>query len=215
VSATGLPGGSVGPIGPRALRLNIGCGPLPLHMQHIQVMNSYGPFEEWLFVDKHVPSSASTAIRNWDARAIPLVPGTVDTIYSSHLLEHLPARAVAPALAHWRALLKPGGVLHLNVPDLEWACERFLRLLLHERGRASQPDAPLYFNSAIDYAGDRSMLAVFYGTQSHEGEHHHTGFTRESLRQLLHASRFHVDRVEQVVEAHDMGCLIAIAKVPT
>ncbi len=193
------------------LRLNIGCGPLPVHMQHVQVMNGYGPAEQWLFVDKH---ARGENVRNWDARAIPLVPGTVDTIYSSHLLEHLPARTVAPTLAHWRALLKPGGVLHLNVPDLEWACRRFIALLEFERGGTDIPDEPHYFGSTIDYNGDRSMLAVIFGTQSHEGEHHHTGFTRESLRALLHASRFLVDSVAQVIEAHDMGCLIAVARVP-
>jgi predicted SAM-dependent methyltransferase len=198
------------------LRLNIGCGPPPFHMQHVQVMNSYGPAEEWLFVDKFIPRQLEDRIRNWDARAIPLVPGTVDTIYSSHLLEHLPARTVAPTLAHWRALLKPGGVLHLNVPDLEWACERFLALLAGERGLnlLGVPKEPTYYSKTIDYTDDRSMLAVIFGTQSHEGEHHHTGFTGESLRGLLHASRFLVDSVERVVEAHDMGCLIAIAKVP-
>lgn len=196
------------------LRLNIGCGPPPFHMQHVHVMNGYGPAEEWLFIDRHATAGHGPNFRSWDARAIPLVPGTVDTIYSSHLLEHLPARAVAPALAHWRALLKPGGVLHLNVPDLEWACERFLDLLASERGGLDVPEEPAYYNKTIDYTGDRSMLAIFYGTQSHEGEHHHTGFTRESLRQLLHATRLHVDSVERVVEAHDMGCLIAVAKVP-
>lgn len=203
----------MGALAVRPLRLYVGCGPTPFHMQHIQVLNSYGPFEEWTFVDKHVREKG---IHNWDARAIPLVPGTVDTIYSSHLLEHLPSRAVAPTLAHWRALLKPGGVLHLNVPDLEWACRRFLELLAFERGGADVPEPPNYYDTTVDYGAghDRSMLAIFYGTQSHDGEHHNTGFTKESLRALLFGLRFHIDSIDQVVEAHDMGCLITVARVP-
>ncbi len=198
----------------RALRLNIGCGPLPVHMQHVQVMNGYGPAEQWLFVDKH---ARGENVRNWDARAIPLVPGTVDTIYSSHLLEHLASREVSPTLAHWRALLKPGGVLHLNVPDLEWACERFVALLRREEQRPGQPvNPPHYYSKTIDYADghDHSMLAIFYGTQSHDGEFHRTGFTLQSLKHLLFGLRFHIDSIDQVVEAHDMGCLITVARVP-
>lgn len=44
--------------------------------------------------------------------------GSVDEIRCIHTLEHLPAWDVLPTLAYWRKFLKPGGKLHIVVPDL-------------------------------------------------------------------------------------------------
>ena len=53
---------------------------------------------------------------------------SVDTIYASHVLEHVRyADELAPTLKRWHAVLKPGGNVMISVPDLRMLCQLFLR----------------------------------------------------------------------------------------
>ena len=49
---------------------------------------------------------------------IPHAGGSVDAIYSSHMIEHLDRREAAGFLGECRRVLKPGGILRIVVPDL-------------------------------------------------------------------------------------------------
>jgi predicted SAM-dependent methyltransferase len=49
--------------------------------------------------------------------------GSVDLIYSCHMLEHLPRTTVPKVLAEWHRVLRPGGTLRLAVPDFEKIAE--------------------------------------------------------------------------------------------
>ena len=52
---------------------------------------------------------------------------SVDTIYASHVLEHVRyATELAPTLKRWFLVLKPGGTLMISVPDLRTLCHLFL-----------------------------------------------------------------------------------------
>ena len=44
---------------------------------------------------------------------------SVDEVLSEHMLEHVPKNGVVPVLQEWYRVLKSGGVLNLNIPDLE------------------------------------------------------------------------------------------------
>jgi SAM-dependent methyltransferase len=58
-------------------------------------------------------------IRHANAVAhIPHASGSVDAIYSSHMIEHLDRREARRFLAECRRVLKPGGILRLVVPDV-------------------------------------------------------------------------------------------------
>ncbi len=55
---------------------------------------------------------------NWDLRkGIPLRDGTVDGLYTSHMLEHIPFKQLVPFLRECRRVLKPGGFLSVCVPN--------------------------------------------------------------------------------------------------
>ena len=83
------------------LRLNIGCGHLPLD-SHINVDMRALP---------HVDIVAN-------ADSIPLDGEIVDEIYSAHLVEHFPEETLLrKILPHWLHLLKPGGALTTICPD--------------------------------------------------------------------------------------------------
>jgi len=61
---------------------------------------------------------------------------TFEQIYASHVIEHFDYKdELVTALAEWRRVLAPGGVLSVSVPDLDSLARLFLEpsLSLHER----------------------------------------------------------------------------------
>jgi SAM-dependent methyltransferase len=58
-------------------------------------------------------------VRHLDViKGLPFKPGTVDCIYSSHMIEHLAFIDAVKVLSHCRKVLRVGGVLRITVPDL-------------------------------------------------------------------------------------------------
>jgi predicted SAM-dependent methyltransferase len=58
---------------------------------------------------------------------IPLQDEVADFIFSSHFLEHLDQPSGLRLVQECRRVLKPGGVLRIAVPDLEYAWEMYKR----------------------------------------------------------------------------------------
>jgi predicted SAM-dependent methyltransferase len=70
---------------------------------------------------------------------------SVDHILASHFLEHLNRDDVLTVLKGFRRILKPGGTVHVIIPDLEIRARAYLR----EFGTADAPNkfvASLHFN---------------------------------------------------------------------
>lgn len=175
------------------MKLCLGVGPFPIHPQHLEVMSD---LSEWTLVDLHVKDNRIT---NWDATKLPLENDTVDTIYASHLLEHIPHLDVPHVLKHWYKLLKPGGSLILNVPNLLWALHRV------EEYESGVPLDGYYY----DWKGEHGILSVIFGSQSHEGEYHKSAFTPLSLKIQLIDTGFESVGIKSYVDGHDMGILFA------
>lgn len=57
---------------------------------------------------------------------LPLDSGSVDVVYSSHMLEHLSRAEAKVALAEFNRVLEPGGVLRLVVPDIRRMIDTYL-----------------------------------------------------------------------------------------
>jgi SAM-dependent methyltransferase len=85
------------------LRLNLGCGHIPL--------------DGFINVDmRELPGVDVIA----EAGDLPFEPGTVREIASAHLVEHFTQEELRRRLLpHWRRLLKPGGILRAVTPDGE------------------------------------------------------------------------------------------------
>ena len=175
------------------MKYNIACGPLPIHKQHLDYM---GDLSDWTLVDLYCKDEG---IQNWDAmRLDEIEDGTADEIYVSHFLEHVSHTEVRRVLALWYSKLKVGGKIYINVPDLEWARKRLLRFTACQYMGG-------YYNK---FEGEHGLVSIFYGSQSHPGEYHKSGFISDSLYLLLKDTGFKDVSIEQVEEAHDMGCLI-------
>lgn len=88
-------------------------------------------------------------------KGLPVTAQSVDGLYASHVLEHLPLDACHRALANSRALLKPGGRFRLVVPDLKTRARQYAaapdddadaaHLFLRScyLGRPTQPSGPI------------------------------------------------------------------------
>jgi predicted SAM-dependent methyltransferase len=114
------------------LRLNLGCGHLPLG--------------DYVNVDRReLPHVDIVA----DVGDLPFGPGEVDEIYSTHVLEHFPQEQLRrELLPYWRSLLKPTGIFRAVVPDADFMMREYAK------------DAYAYdhlrevFFGAQDYDGD-------------------------------------------------------------
>jgi SAM-dependent methyltransferase len=57
---------------------------------------------------------------------LPYADGAVDAIHASHILEHFPHGQVADVVAEWVRVLRPGGTLHIAVPDFARVARGYL-----------------------------------------------------------------------------------------
>jgi len=100
-----------------------------------------------------------------DVRQLFYDDNSVDEIFSSHVLEHFSKHETIPILIEWNRVLKPGGKLIMDLPDLEWCMLNWLNT--PERDK---------WGWAID---------SIFGHQVGDGEIHQAGFTKSRLEDLL------------------------------
>lgn len=95
--------------------------------------------------------------------------GSVDVIYLSHVLEHLPLSSEATLIKHMVRWLKKGGTLKIAVPDIETIC--------------------------MFIAGGNTELILWhwlYGSGEDNPMSHFWGYTKEILKQILEGQGFRV-----------------------
>lgn len=97
------------------MKLNLGCGPDIL--------------EGYVNVDLYNPKADVQA----DAIDLPFDDQSVDEIYSSYLIEHLGYHGARDALHEWNRVLKEGGKLTIECPDLGKLINLYTHLQPHER----------------------------------------------------------------------------------
>lgn len=145
---------------PKPIRLNLGCGTALLDKYvNIDVLT---PDDDALigFWGKKI-------FQNGDAIDLHEFPdNTVAEIRASHILEHYGNQDVLKALAEWRRVLEPGGLLRIAVPD-------FGKL------------ARLYLDGE-----DRNFQGYIMGGQTTDHDYHKTLFDEDCLRETLELAGF-------------------------
>ena len=103
-----------------ACKVNLGCGISGVEGWHnfdnsptiwlsrIPILNRWKRIPRW-------PAD----VRRIDViKGLPFKPGSVDRIYSSHMIEHLTFSDAVKVLSHCHRALQVGGILRIAVPDL-------------------------------------------------------------------------------------------------
>ena len=122
------------------------------------------------------------------AHKIPLADGVAEEVLAVHLLEHLYPWEAPAAIAEWFRLLRPGGKLVLEMPDLLKACKNIAEGL---KGRKHPDQLGMWALYGDDRAKDPFML-------------HRTGYWFERLKPLVEAAGF--ERVtEHPTQFHGVG----------
>lgn len=106
------------------------------------------------------------AVRYGDIRKGPLVPaGMVRAVYASHVLEHLTLADCRIALANTHAMLAPGGVFRLVVPDLFERARRYVAAA--EPGAAAEFMRTTMLGKEARGRGLRGALGEWLGHSAH------------------------------------------------
>jgi predicted SAM-dependent methyltransferase len=139
--------------------LNIGCGP-----KYIADMVN---------VDGNVLRKKDIWL---DVRlGLPFLENNIRGIYASHVMEHFAIDAVRRLLREFHRVLKPGGILRIVVPSLEYAVNAFIA-----NDSAKFPDWPESFYSI----GGRFNNFLLCANQ------HRVMFDRTFLQELLYEAGF-------------------------
>jgi SAM-dependent methyltransferase len=100
------------PIG-ETMKLNVGCGK--------RVMDGWTNCD--IVRNPEAPRDPEVLCH---AKEIPLPDESADTLMAVHVFEHFYRWEVDEVLTEWRRLLKPGGQLILELPNLVKCCQNYL-----------------------------------------------------------------------------------------
>lgn len=118
---------------------------------------------------------------NWDLRdGIPLKDSSVDRIYSSHLLEHIPYPALLGFLRECRRVLKVDGEFSVCVPNAGIYLDHFIT-------GTALADTHVFYEPAVVKTG--SKLDIINYIAYMDGEHKYM-FNQENLINTLKVSGF-------------------------
>lgn len=99
----------------RTIKLNVGCG------------TDYKG--GWLNIDNNSDENIEKLDLNWDLRnPLPYDDNSVDFIFNEHFFEHLTVEEAQKTIKDLMRVLKPGGVMRIAMPDLEWVIDNYLNL---------------------------------------------------------------------------------------
>lgn len=140
-----------------AIRLNLGCGD--------KIIPGY------INVDMGDERKGKKPDLQADVRDLSMFASdSVDEILTVHLIEHFYFWTLPEVLAEWRRILKPGGKMITETPNLLYACSQ----IMASPYKAALPDG-------------QTSTWVLYGNPYEKDESmcHHWAFTPQTLTQLF------------------------------
>lgn len=123
-----------------------------------------------------------------NALDIPLPNESADVVMAIHLFEHFYRWDADKALKEWRRLLKPGGLLILELPNLVKCCQNYIKGVT----RGKHPDQMSRWGIYGDPRAENVWMM------------HHWGYSPKELIQILKQSGFKT-AVEKETEFHRGG----------
>lgn len=121
----------------------------------------------------------------------------VDEILAQEFLEHISFKVVSNVLAEWNRIMKPGGILNVQVPDIGKMCEYYTKKQIcqcvphkaRDWNSFSAMRKCSFCNGKAKVNPDRWRFA-FSGAGKHDYDWHKNQFTEESLKSVLKGAGF-------------------------
>lgn len=129
------------------------------------------------------------------SKGMPFEDGEAEEINAQDILEHFPFRDTEKMLLEWKRVLKKGGMLTIQVPNID----------KHIKDYWNDRDDKRYVNgydNAFEF-----LRANIFGGQDYEGNFHKTCFTPNTLRLVLEKLGFTM----LSLDTHDRA-IIAVCK---
>ncbi len=142
----------------KPVKLHLGCG-------YKRIPST--PTETWINVDKYPECSTPDIV--CDSVDLDCPDNYADEIFSNHMIEHISHRRILDAFKNWARILKPGGKLVIECPNLTAAVQKWMNI----------PDF-----------GRGSTYETIFGGQEGPGAYHISGYSYELLESLLKEAGF-------------------------
>jgi len=147
------------------MKLHLGCGS--------KIKDGYVNIDKYV----HLPG-----VQQFDILDLPCADESVEEILSEHLVEHI---CFKEEEVFWREcfrVLKPGGKLITETPDMEWLCSQFLRSedFFNDFYKVGSNDH--YFGNQLAINQRWGIITTyFFGNQNGDGQFHQNGYTEQKL----------------------------------
>ena len=96
---------------------------------------------------------------------------SIETIYASHVVEHIRRVETVPMLKDWHRVLVPGGTVMVSVPDLNILAQIFVKDALHGKDKLA-------------------VMHMMFGGQVDDYDYHYGGYDLELMTWMLRDAGF-------------------------
>ena len=104
-----------------------------------------------------------------DARSLPFIDNSIETIEAYHLLEHIPRQQIKGTLEEWFRVINPHGKLVVELPDFEQNCKDLIKAIKDKDWEIAN------WNMMVIYGGDTPAPQ----------DAHRWGYNADSVEALL------------------------------
>jgi predicted SAM-dependent methyltransferase len=156
------------------MKLHLGCGK--------NIKNGYINIDGFLKGDN---------ITNMDILNMNYPDSSVDEILAEHLFEHIPFKDEERLFTECFRLLKTGGKLVVETPDMEWLCKQFLEAQDEFNSFYKVGAVDDYFGHGKSIEHRWGMITThFWGNQNGGGQFHYNGYTKQKFLSISHSLKF-------------------------
>ncbi len=135
--------------------------------------------EGYINIDAYVDDPR---VEKLDIFALPYPDNSVDDILTEHLIEHIRFKDEEKFWKESFRVLKKGGTMTCETPDMEWLCQRFVEANddFKDFYRVGHKDH--YFGNGRSVEHRWGIITThFFGNQNGEGQYHYNGYTKAKL----------------------------------